>query len=427
MRYLLLFCLLFQSVSYAADDELFVELSSEVQLMPVALSAVNAQESTLASGYGESLRQVLLFDIDHNGMTKVEKQNASLDFAKLKDEGILYFIQLTLKGKELITKVVSINTQTANTIDRVFLTGDLSVDRVIIHHLADSIHKVLFGKAGVASCRILFTIKKQINEVWRSEVFISDYDGHNVRQVTNDGSFAANPIFMPNSEFLYVSYKIGQPKVYKSNVNKHNPVRMSTLRGNQVTPGINHDYSLLGFASDVTGTPDIFLQPLDDSKPIHAFAAKGATNASPAFSPDGKKMVFVSNKDGVPKVYMMNIPRPGTSIKNLRPELISKRCRENTAPSWSPDGKKIAYCSRNYDERQIWVYDLETKTERQLTQGRQNKENPVWAPNSLHLLFNANDDKGTDLYLINLNQKEAVKITSGPFAKLFPTWEPKTL
>jgi TolB protein len=304
-------------------------------------------------------------------------------------------------------------------------------------------HKILFGKEGIASCRILFTAKKRIEQPsgppkWVSEVFESDYDGENCRQVTHTNSYCANPMYIPaknglkSSSFLYVSYKIGQPKIYLASLKDGREIRASSLRGNQVTPTIYKDSSLIAFACDVAGKSDIFIQPLVPSaataeKPRQIFTAKASANASPSFSPDGKQIAFVSNKDGSPKIYVMAIPKPGTKLEEIKPTLISKRCRENSAPTWSPDGKKIAYCSRSTGPRQIWVYDFETGAERQLTQGNSNKENPAWAPDSLHLLFNASDTKGTELYLLNLNQPEAVQISSGPNHKLFAAWEPKSL
>jgi TolB protein len=121
----------------------------------------------------------------------------------------------------------------------------------------------------------------------------------------------------------------------------------------------------------------------------------------------------------------MNIPLPGVKLKDIKTTLISKANRENTAPCWSPDGTKLAYCSTTQGDRQIWIYDFVKKQERQVTQGPGNKENPTWAPNSLHLLFNSTGAAGSDLYLINLNQKKATKISAGPGEKHYPCWEPR--
>jgi TolB protein len=312
-----------------------------------------------------------------------------------------------------------------------------------VHQLADAIHKVLFGKTGIATCRILFSVKKKIEQSkgdpkWVSEIFMADYDGANAKQLTYDDTLAVNPSFVPGrsnehaSSFVYVSYKIGQPKLFLASLKPGKSQRVSSIRANQVTPSLSQSGSLIAFACDFTGRSDIFVQSMPKfgdlpTKPRQIFTSKGTANASPTFSPDGARVAFVSDKDGSPKVYVMKIPAPGTKLEDIKVQLISKRNRENSAPSWSPDGKKLAYCSRTFGPRQIWIYDFETGLERELTQGNASKENPTWAPDSLHLLFNAKDASGTDIYLVNLNQPDAVKITSGPDVKLFPSWEPKMI
>lgn len=442
----------------AQEEELFVQLDSEIEMIPIYVSPIQNQDGSLSSAYLESLRQVLTFDLNHNGVTRAltakealalsslkdqDKFDGEVNFQKLKADGLLYLIKLKNANSELSCKAISVNSQTGTTIDHILLCGDLAKDRVKIHQLADAIHKLLFGKSGIASCHILYTVKKKVDRPsqeprWISEVFMADYDGHNAKQITTEGALVTHPTFIPGengkptSSFLYVSYKIGQPKIYRSSLKAHQPVRASKIRANQVTPNVSPNGQFMAFCSDVTGQADIFLQSLGQAGQELAparqiFTAKGAANASPTFAPDGKRLAFVSNKDGSPKIYVMQIPAPGVKAQDIKLQLISKRCRENSAPSWSPDGKKLAYCARNSEERQIWIYDFETGRERQLTKGKTIKENPTWASDSLHLLFNAKDAASTEIYLMNLNQPEAVKITSGPGAKLFPSWEARNL
>ena len=451
--------LLFSSVLRAQEQDIFVQLDSAVELIPMYVGPIEAQDTTATSDYLEKLRQVLLFDLNHNGATRTisEKEanalpslkdqgnfDAELDFKNLKADGVLYIIKLALKGTEIRAKVISINAQTGNTVDRIAITGDLPKDRVKVHMLADAIHKILFGKPGIASCRILYTVKKKVSvpkqeTKWVAEVNLSDYDGANTKQLTQDNSLTQSPLFIPPTTpggpipgFIYVSYKIGQPKIYEVSFVNGIVRRVSILKANQVTPALTRDGGAIAFACDVSGRADIFLQPMpkgteDNPKARQIFTAKGVANASPSFSPDGKQIAFVSDKDGSPKVYVMKIPPVDAKLTDIKLQLISKRNRENSAPAWSPDGKKLAYCARNSGERQIWIYDFETGIERQLTKGKAIKENPAWAADSLHLLFNATDDSGTNIYLINLNQPDAVKITSGPGDKLYPSWEPKNL
>jgi len=449
----LLVTMLFQTTAFS-EEEIVVKLATESHRLPIVIEPIQAESSDFPKEHLQALLDVFSFDMNANGMTQViapkDKKRFQLlqgsfgfdkapDFAKCKEADIFYLIKSKMEGKSLAVKMIAINGQSVKLIEGISCTGDLAKDRKTMHHLADSIHEMLFQKPGIASQRIIFTLKngaesaKAANK-FVSEVFEADYDGANEKQLTNENAFCVTPLFVPSTNgakspcLVFVSYKIGQPKIYFALAKDGKPRRLTTIKGNQMTPQVSRDGTKIAFACDATGSSDLFLQTFHPStgalsKPRQIFAAKGAAQASPTFSPDGKQIAFVSNKDGTPKIYVMDIPPEGATSKDLHPKLISKRCRENSAPAWSPDGTKIAYSAKSSGNRQIWIYDFETHEERQLTSGKGDKENPAWAPNSLHLLFNAIDDKKTELYLINLNQSEAFKITSGDGEKRFPCWK----
>lgn len=405
-----LFSLLFFASVFG--ETLFVQLATEVPLIPVSISG----DSTLID--------ILKFDFAHNGRTKLVEDKGSAT----------YLIQAEIQEKKLNVRIVG--ETSVKTVENIPLTGELRQDRRIIHQVSDSIFKALFGKEGVASTHILYAVKTKdpATKKWVSAIYEADYDGGNARQVCKSHTSSITPSYIPpksgckSSGYLFVSYQSGQPKIYFGNLQNEETHRFSLLKGNQLLPVMSRQRDKIAFISDVTGNPDLFLQEFNDEKgligkPRQIFSTARATQGSPSFSPDGKQIAFVSNKDGSPQVYVMAIPEPNVELKNIKAKLITKINRENTAPAWSPDGSKIAYCAQSKGARQIWLYDFATNAERQLTQDTKNKENPTWAPDSLHLIFNTSDSGDSELYLMNLNQPDAVKITTGPGEKYFPSWE----
>lgn len=446
---LLTVCFRVDGATSQDQENIFVRLETEAKRIPLYLSHFIIDNAGIDPGYCDRLERVLQFDMNYNGMTYIvpntkEKERLAvareLEHTPLpsdwKDMGAFYLLKVKIENRKLSANLFAANTDSAKSVRDIALTGDIAQDRRLIHQLADNIHKALFGTDGIASTRILYTVKTGKGKDPVSEVWEADYDGENRRQLTNDSGYVVTPVYIPpkpgftTGGFFFVSYKTGQPKIYYQQINQREPQRLSLLRGNQLMPTLSKQRDKIAFISDATGNPDLFMLEFSPDKgaigkPYQIFATHQATQGTPTFSPDGKQLAFVSNKDGSPRVYVMNVPSPGTSLKDIKATLLTKVNKESSAPCWSPDGKKIAYCAVTQGVRQIWVYDFTTRQERQLTQGPGNKENPTWAPNSLHLIFNSSDADACDLYLVNLNQREAVKLTSGKGEKRFPCWEPR--
>lgn len=440
--------------SLAAEEAIWVELETESPLIPLYMTPMNQEGSALPQEYIRKLEGILAYDLKYNGATRLLSDNKKFnelikqtpyDSAEtadqLKKSDAYYVVRSNIKDKKLNVKLITVNHPDTKAINGIILTGDLAKDRRQIHRVADTIHKTLFNKQGIASTHLLFTHKTWDKNLGKfvSEVYETDWDGENTRPLTVNSGYAVTPTYIPPKpgasagSFYYVAYPTGQPKIFSSSLKEFKPTRFSSMKGNQLMPAITYAKDKVAFISDITGNPDLFIQPIREDgtlngKPSQIFSAFKATQGTPTFSPDGKKIAFVSNKDGAARVYMMDVPAAGASIKNLKPNLVSRHTKESTAPAWSPDGKKLAYTSRTEGVRQIWVYDLERNEERQITHGPGNKENPTWAPNSLHLAFNSTIDEIADLYILNLNQPEAVKLKMpdiGKGSRRFPSWEPR--
>lgn len=447
--FFILFCVIFSSL-FAAEESVWIELDVEAPLLPLYLLPFDGKGSELQPGVLKELQDILAYDLKYNGMTRLLPNGKKTDEAlakspfegtaeveDLKKTGAYFVVKARVKGKVLDVRLITLNPLATKAIDGIVLTGNIAKDRRQMHRVADTLHKAIFGTSGIASTHFLFTNKTYCSKTKKmvSEVYEADWDGANLRPLTYDCGYAVTPAYVPSQEggvpgaFLYVSYATGQPKIYFSPLKSYKPTRFSLMKGNQLMPAISPSRDQIAFISDITGNPDLFVQPIhpDGSlrgKASQIFSAGKASQGTPSFSPDGKKIAFVSNKDGSPRVYMMDVPGPGASIKSLKPTLLSRHTKESTAPAWSPDGKKIAYSSRTDGVRQIWVYDLDKGVERQLTHGPGNKENPSWAPNSLHLIFNSTQNEQGELYILNLNQPEAIKMNLGAGSKRFPAWEP---
>ncbi len=409
-------------IPLAANDEIEVRLATEVRLVPVYIDTLTSDGKQLHPSYMKDIDKVFRFDFANNGTTLVLPEKNGRES---------FIISGIAQGKNLNVTVFDTVGGRKLSFGNVELEGTLAGDRRLIHELADAIHKALFGFDGISSTRILFAEK---NEQIAGEIWVTDYDGANQKTLTFQNSLCVTPSFIPpqsgyrSKDYFYVCYKTGQPKIFHASLDGGNGQRVTSLRGNQLMPELSRARDKLVFISDAAGNPDVFLYDFDPQKgtcgkPRQIYAAAFATQASPTFSPDGNRIAFVSNKDGRAKIYLIDIPSPGTTLNLIKPELLVKRNWACTAPSWSPDGMKIAYTSKKDGARQIFVYDFMSKQSKQITQGSEDKENPTWAPNSLHLAYNQSEGEGCNIYIININQLKPIKITTGQSEKKYPSWE----
>lgn len=429
------------------DEGMVVPLATGVQLLPIYVVHFRNLSQAYGDGYIRELEKILRFDLENNGMTTVVDNDSHLDnlangthvySSEWEKRRVKYVITVDATDEQLDPAISSVVGKWTKDSPAIEINGDIGHDRRQVHLIADMIHKALFGKEGIARTKFLYTLREKIpgTKDWTCEIWEADYDGGNPRRVIEDAGYCVTPQYAPPApgkhpgSLLFVSYQNGQPKIYMGSLKDGKSQRFSYLRGNQLMPTLTYQRDQVAFISDVTGNPDLFLQQFDSEKgvvgkPRQIFAAPLASQGTPTFSPDGKRVAFVSNKDGSPRVYVIDIPPEGAKLKDIHPELITKFRRGCTAPAWSPDGRKIAYCARMNGVRQIFVYDFKTKQEVQLTRGKMNAENPTWAPNSLHLIYNATKEPVSELYLINLNHPQSVKISSGKGEKRFPHWEPR--
>jgi TolB protein len=150
-------------------------------------------------------------------------------------------------------------------------------------------------------------------------------------------------------------------------------------RGN-MTPAFSPDGRRIAFASPAGGSLDIFVMDRDGSNVTRLTnpAAFGKTPRRPfafrpAFSPDGRRIVFTWGIDGSEQIYMMNTDG-SHSIRLTSPP---GNC---DFPSFSPDGRKIAFQSDRDGSRQIYVMDAEGTHVTRLTNPPGENGFPVFSP-----------------------------------------------
>src|SRR5713226_6051543 len=170
---------------------------------------------------------------------------------------------------------------------------------------------------------------------------------------------------------------------------------------------------------------DIFEANPDGSGLKRLTDAKGY-DAEGSYSPDGKHIVFCSNRDGNLELYIMDAD--GNNVRHLT---HAPGCY-NGGPFFSPDGRRVIFRSdrKKKDELQIYVINADGTGERALTDTEGVNWGPYWYPDGRHIVYAAADHSNPavrpnyDIWWMNVETLAKTRITFAPGADVLPVFSP---
>jgi TolB protein len=146
---------------------------------------------------------------------------------------------------------------------------------------------------------------------------------------------------------------------------------------------------------------------------------RGSDNMSPTFSPDGRRIAFASGRSGHPEVYISDVD--GTNAELLTAYAFGdQNYRSN--PDWSPDGRLVAFQSLIGGQFQVMTISLRDRSVKQLTRdGR--SEDPSWAPDSRHVVVTSTRGGSQQIWVVDAESGKARQLTRGAAARM-GAWSP---
>lgn len=230
------------------------------------------------------------------------------------------------------------------------------------------------------------------------------------------------------SVFYYIANKYGKEKIGEL-LNKIKGIG-NVQEGIKATLGI--DVQELGerwrrevkrnFWPDISIYDDAesFAKKLTDPKKDDGFY-----NTSPAISPQGDKIAFISNRDFYFDVYIMDA---------LDGKVLDKIVEGNRSPdfeelniltpglTWSPDGKKISLSAKRSGHDIIYIIDVETKGREILPIRLESIQSVSWSNDGKYLAFIGQDTRQSDVYLYEFSTNKIINLTDDVFSDFDPSW-----
>ncbi len=170
--------------------------------------------------------------------------------------------------------------------------------------------------------------------------------------------------------------------------------------------------------------PDDFAKRLTDTKKSFGFY-----NTSPAISPVGDKMVFISDRDIYLDVYVRDL-RDKDSIEKIVSSGTTNDFEELNilypTLTWSPDNKHVALALKQGGDDVITIINVKTKEYERLPFTFNGIGSVSWSPDGKMLAFDAHNAEQSDIYIYNFETQKVSKVTDDIFTDSGPTWGPKS-
>jgi TolB protein len=387
----------------------------------------NAEDAEEIEVIKRALKETLEADLDFSGLFNVIDSAAFLEeaseaglgakdtnFGEWRMIGADALIKggFKIAGKKLTVEIRFFDTiKEKRIIGRRYIGNSRSPTR-LSHYFADQLYRKLTGKKGIFSTKLLFISNSSGNK----EVYLSDYNGDNARQITRNGSINLSPQWSPDGKkIIYTSYKDGCPCLYLLDLRSGRDHVISNKDGLNIGGRFSPSGDTVALTMSGRRSPEIYLLELD-SKKYKRLTNNYSIDVSPSWSPDGEKIAYVSDISGNPHIFMLD-------LDTNRRKRLTYSGNYNSSPAWSPDGKMIAFARANSGSFDIWAINSNGIGGAKLTR-RGNNKAPSWSPDSRFIVFSSTQNGASSLYIIRADGTGLKKITTGVGNETTPTWSP---
>ncbi|MFN4900692.1 MAG: Tol-Pal system beta propeller repeat protein TolB [Betaproteobacteria bacterium] len=282
------------------------------------------------------------------------------------------------------------------------------------HRISDFIYEKLTGEPGFFATRLAFV--RRDDAVY--SLVVSDADGQNTQIALRSKEPIISLTWSPDGTRLaYVSFEerngINKPIVYVHTLATGRRAIIANERGSNSAPAWSPDGNRLAVVLTRDGNSQIYIVNADGSG-LRRLSRSSGIDTEPTFTPDGREIFFTSDRGGSAQVYRV-------SVEGGDARRVTFGGPFNARPQISPDGKSLAYITRRDKLFRVAVMELASQRETLVSEGPKD-DSPSFAPNSKWIIYSSRVGERDVLSAVSIDGKLRTRLSAEGSQVKGPAW-----